>query len=104
MFMFKDYQPGIISQKYKKQGSKYSLMFLMLAHATLTSSYVFSTITTIQHMKGNSTVALPDRLPYYSWMPFSYDTGPKYLLAMAYQAGLCFKHIFSTTPRNSNIF
>lgn len=73
---------------------KYSLLFLSLAHATLISSYIPPTVSVIQYIKygdhvENSTLSLPTRLPYYSWMPFSYNTGHMYLLAMAYQAGTC---------------
>ncbi|CAG9768024.1 unnamed protein product [Ceutorhynchus assimilis] len=94
------FQPGRISRLYKREGQKYSLLFLSLAHATLISSYMPPIITAAHYMKtkghqGNSTVSLPSALPYYSWMPFSYDTGPMYLLALAYQAGPMFSYAYS---------
>nr|QXE93230.1 odorant receptor 4 [Eucryptorrhynchus brandti] len=91
------YQPGKISHKYKNTGMQYSLLFLILAHATLISSYIPPTITAIKYEKNvkNGTISLPNRLPYYSWMPFSYDTGHMYLLAIAYQAGPMFSYAYS---------
>ncbi|XP_066144369.1 odorant receptor 2a-like isoform X2 [Euwallacea fornicatus] len=99
---YEKYQPSEISQRYKKIGQKYSLMFLLLAHATLTSSYIPPTITTVRLLKSsrNSTM-LPVNLPYYSWMPFSYNTGLKYLLAMAYQAGPMFNYAYSIVGMDS---
>ncbi|XP_066259995.1 odorant receptor 2a-like [Euwallacea similis] len=99
---YQKYQPSEISQRYKKIGKKYSLTFLLLAHATLTSSYIPPTITTAHFLKssGNSTM-LPNTLPYYSWMPFSYHTGLKYLLAMAYQAGPMFNYAYSIVGMDS---
>ncbi|XP_050315801.1 odorant receptor 4-like [Anthonomus grandis grandis] len=99
---YRFYQPGRISHKYKKIGIKYSLLFLLLAHATLLSSYIPPMITAIQYTwycgsscTENITKSLPARLPYYSWMPFSYDKGPNYLLAMSYQAGPMISYAYS---------
>nr|WJJ63303.1 odorant receptor 3 [Pachyrhinus yasumatsui] len=93
------FKPGNLSREYKTIGIKYSLLFLSLAHATLMSSYVPPLITTLKFIKHdrtpNSTMSLPDRLPYYSWMPFPYYTGNMYLLAMAYQAGPMFSYAYS---------
>nr|UQK85193.1 odorant receptor 3 [Hylobius abietis] len=97
---YKHYQPGEISHKYKKTGMRNSLLFLSLAHATLISSYIPPTVSVLQYIRhgenmDNSTMSLPSRLPYYSWMPFSYNTGYTYLLAVAYQAGPMFSYAYS---------
>lgn len=88
-----DFSPHRISHLYKAIGRKYSLLFLCLAHATLISSYIpsLSAVFEYWNQPQGGVQTLPNRLPYFSWMPFSYDTPAKYLLAVAYQAGNCLK-------------
>nr|ALR72556.1 odorant receptor OR11 [Colaphellus bowringi] len=87
--------PGSISTNYKKVGIKYTLLFFMLAHATLISSYIPPTIAAIQSELDNPGKSLPDRLPYYSWMPFKFDTSTTYLIALGYQAIPMFSYAYS---------
>ncbi|XP_060529460.1 odorant receptor 4-like [Cylas formicarius] len=94
---FTEYNPGKISKRYKKIGVTYTLSFLALAHATLSSSYIPPIISVTRYMRSdaNSTHLLPEKLPYYSWMPFAYNTEKLYLLAVAYQAGPMFSYAYS---------
>ncbi|KAJ8978674.1 hypothetical protein NQ317_019110 [Molorchus minor] len=88
------FNAAFISEAYKKRGIRYSLLFFLLAHATLTSSYLPPTITAISIMSGTKK-ELPSRLPYYSWMPFKFDTPGYYLLALGYQAIPMFSYAYS---------
>lgn len=71
-----DFQPAQILKDAKRTGLKYTFSFFMLAHLTLSSSYVPPLITTlfnpsyVEGPDGNVTFVQP--LPYYSWMPFRY--------------------------------
>ncbi|KAG5866053.1 hypothetical protein JTB14_037529 [Gonioctena quinquepunctata] len=86
--------PGSISRNYKKTGIKYTLLFFMLAHATLTSSYLPPTIAAVKYAEGDPEKMLPDKLPYYSWMPFKFDTSANYLIALGYQAIPMFSYAY----------
>lgn len=82
-----DFNPKRILKDYKRKGQIYTLMFLSLAHMTLGSSYIPPTITAVKLFTyaENSTRTLPEQLPYFSWMPFRFDTPETYLLAVSYQ-------------------
>ncbi|RZC42074.1 odorant receptor 71a, partial [Asbolus verrucosus] len=98
------YNPGQIWKKYKKIGFKYTLGFLTLAHMTLSSSYVPPLITAIFYPppNGNGTTSpFYERLPYFSWMPFSHTTPGTYLLALGYQAGPMFSYAYSIVGMDS---
>ena len=97
------YRPGEIWAKYRKTGFKYTLGFLMLAHMTLSSSYVPPLVTAAFHppVYGNETSAFYYRLPYFSWMPFSHLTPGMYLLALGYQAGPMFSYAYSIVGMDS---
>ncbi|KAF7286141.1 hypothetical protein GWI33_007390 [Rhynchophorus ferrugineus] len=101
---FQSFHPSTIWKKYKFVGIKYSILFLGLAHATLISSYIPAISAAIKHIKyngENSTTILPKTLPYYSWMPFKYDTGYTYLLAILYQGGPMFSYAYSVVGMDS---
>ncbi|CAG9819146.1 unnamed protein product [Phaedon cochleariae] len=91
----KGFFPGAISESFKKVGIRYTLLFFMLAHATLMSSYVPPLITAVRHIEGNLEKPLPERLPYYSWMPFRFDTAGLYIIALGYQAIPMFSYAYS---------
>ncbi|XP_018560873.1 odorant receptor 94a-like [Anoplophora glabripennis] len=75
---------------------KYTLICFALPHLTLFASYIPPAATAILVMfEGNGTRQLPERLPYYSWVPFGFDTGPSYLIALGYQAGPMFSYGYS---------
>lgn len=67
----------------------------MLAHLTLSSSYVPPLIAGISGLIRPSNATFLERLPYFSWMPFRYDTPGTYLLALGYQAGPMFSYAYS---------
>ncbi|KAJ8934676.1 hypothetical protein NQ318_015145 [Aromia moschata] len=83
-----------MSAAYKKTGIIYTILFSMLAHATLTSSYLPPTLVALAIARGGEK-QLPTRLPYYSWMPFRYDTPGTYLVALGYQAIAMFSYAYS---------
>ncbi|EFA10800.2 odorant receptor 94a [Tribolium castaneum] len=92
------FQPGLIWRKYRRIGFKYSLGFLALAHMTLSSSYIppLLTVTLNPPPYQNGTLSpFYQKLPYFSWMPFSYSTPRSYLLALGYQAGPMFSYAYS---------
>ncbi|XP_074031736.1 odorant receptor 94b isoform X1 [Leptinotarsa decemlineata] len=91
----REFFPGLISRTYKKEGIKYTLLFFMLAHATLISSYIPPTIAALQYEEGNPRKTLPEKLPYYSWMPFRCATSTTYLIALGYQAIPMFSYAYS---------
>lgn len=96
------FYPGAIWRKYRKIGFKYTLGFLMLAHMTLSSSYVPPLITVTLHPpSGNGSMGFYKRLPYYSWMPFNHFTPRSYLLALGYQAGPMFSYAYSIVGMDS---
>ncbi|KAJ8927429.1 hypothetical protein NQ314_020099 [Rhamnusium bicolor] len=101
----KNFNPGLTSKEYKKLGIRYSILFFLLAHATLTSSYLPPTVTTLLVMfdDGNSKKQLPPKLPYYSWMPFNYDTPGSYLIALGYQAIPMFSYAYRACEDLENI-
>uniref|UniRef100_A0AAR5Q4H0 Odorant receptor n=1 Tax=Dendroctonus ponderosae TaxID=77166 RepID=A0AAR5Q4H0_DENPD len=88
---YADFSPHRISHLHRAIGRRYSLLFLALAHATLISSYIPPLMAVAEYLNQpqGGLQQLPSRLPYFCWMPFSYDTPGKYLLAVAYQAGNC---------------
>ncbi|KAH1018191.1 hypothetical protein HUJ05_006005 [Dendroctonus ponderosae] len=92
-----DFSPHRISHLHRAIGRRYSLLFLCLAHATLISSYIPPLIAVAEYLNQpqGGLQKLPSRLPYFCWMPFSYDTPGKYLLAVAYQAGPMFSYAYS---------
>lgn len=81
-----------IMERYKLKGAIFTFAFFALAHMTLTSSYVPPLIATAR-FDGNGS--FDQKLPYFSWMPFKYDTPGKYLLALGYQAGPMFSYAYS---------
>nr|CAH7739542.1 unnamed protein product [Callosobruchus chinensis] len=91
----KHFYPGLLSKEYKKKGIRWTILFFMLAHATLSSSYIPPTLATISFSKGQAGAKLPDKLPYYSWMPFTFDTDTTYLIALGYQAIPMFSYAYS---------
>ncbi|XP_072386240.1 odorant receptor 33a-like isoform X2 [Diabrotica undecimpunctata] len=91
----KDFYPEVTSKLYKKIGKKYTIIFFMMAHATLTSSYLPPFLATLRSEENNPERMLPDRLPYYSWMPFRFDTAGTYLIALGYQAIPMFSYAYS---------
>lgn len=84
-----DFQPAEIFRKAKRTGIKYTFTFYMMAHLTVSSSYIPSIVTTftnpnyIENEQGNLTFYQP--MPYFSWIPFKIDTPKAYLYALAYQ-------------------
>ncbi|XP_048521609.1 odorant receptor 83a [Dendroctonus ponderosae] len=94
---YADFSPHRISHLHRAIGRRYSLLFLCLAHATLISSYIPPLIAVAEYLNQpqGGLQKLPSRLPYFCWMPFSYDTPGKYLLAVAYQAGPMFSYAYS---------
>lgn len=93
-----DFIPSEIWKKYRKIGFKYTLGFLMLAHMTLSSSYIPPLLTASLNPPpyGNgNTSSFYYRLPYYSWMPFEHYTPKRYILALGYQAGPMFSYAYS---------
>lgn len=94
-----DFNPGQITQNSKRTGMKYTLSFFVLGHMTLSSSYIPPLLTVLFNPNyvnddyGNKT--FQQRLPYFSWIPFSYDTPGKYLFAIGYQAGPMFSYAYS---------
>jgi hypothetical protein len=93
-----DFAPAEIWAKYRKIGFKYTLGFLMLAHMTLSSSYLPPLITAAFNPPpyGNGSASpFYHRLPYFSWMPFTHLTPGAYLLALGYQAGPMFSYAYS---------
>ncbi|ERL93647.1 hypothetical protein D910_10935 [Dendroctonus ponderosae] len=95
--LLQDFSPHRISHLHRAIGRRYSLLFLCLAHATLISSYIPPLIAVAEYLNQpqGGLQKLPSRLPYFCWMPFSYDTPGKYLLAVAYQAGPMFSYAYS---------
>nr|CAI5867436.1 unnamed protein product [Callosobruchus analis] len=91
----KHFYPGLLSKRYKKKGIRWTVLFFMLAHATLSSSYIPPTLATISYSKGKPGAMLPEKLPYYSWMPFSFGTDTTYLIALGYQAIPMFSYAYS---------
>ncbi|CAG9857621.1 unnamed protein product [Phyllotreta striolata] len=87
--------PGLVAKSYKRTGIKYTVIFFMMAHATLTSSYLPPTIAALKYNEDDPESLLPDRLPYYSWMPFGFDTAGTYLIALGYQAIPMFSYAYS---------
>ncbi|CAH1099881.1 unnamed protein product [Psylliodes chrysocephalus] len=91
----KNFYPGRTSKQYKTIGIKYTVIFFMMAHATLTSSYLPPTLAAFKYDENDPKSVLPDRLPYYSWMPFKFDTAGTYLIALGYQAIPMFSYAYS---------
>lgn len=81
-----------IMESYKFKGAVFTFAFFGLAHLTLTSSYVPPLIATAR-FDGNGTFS--QKLPYFSWMPFKYDTPGLFLLALGYQAIPMFSYAYS---------
>lgn len=81
-----------IMERYRFKGALFTLSFFAMAHLTLTSSYAPSLIQAAR-FQGNGTFS--QKLPYFSWMPFRYDTSGKYMLALGYQAGPMFSYAYS---------
>ncbi|KAF2904685.1 hypothetical protein ILUMI_01491 [Ignelater luminosus] len=94
-----DFQPAEIFRKAKRTGMKYTFTFYMMAHVTVSSSYIPPIVTTftnpnyIENEQGNLTFYQP--LPYFSWIPFSIDTPKSYLYALAYQMGPMYSYAYS---------
>lgn len=86
------FSPSKIMGRYKLKGAIFTLSFFALAHMTLTSSYVPPLMATAV-FDGNGT--FDQKLPYFSWMPFRYDSPKAYLLALGYQAGPMFSYAYS---------
>ncbi|KAJ8969045.1 hypothetical protein NQ314_001945 [Rhamnusium bicolor] len=85
--------PGQVSRSYKATVIKCTLLCFLLPHFTLFSSYIPPTIAALAYMtNGNASSQLPQNLPYYSWVPFKFDTGCSYLIALGYQAGPMFSY------------
>lgn len=84
------FEPINILKKYKINGMIYSIGFVALGHATLFLSYLPPAITAfiyiIQDREEEQYKYLPKKLPYYCWMPFSFDTPKTLLAALGYQA------------------
>ncbi|CAH1969624.1 unnamed protein product [Acanthoscelides obtectus] len=91
----KQFYPDVLSKQYKRKGIKWTMLFFMLAHATLSSSYIPPTMTAISYSKGHPESTLPEKLPYYSWMPFEFNTSTTYLKALGYQAIPMFSYAYS---------
>lgn len=89
--------PGRIFAKYKRTGAIFTISFFLLAHMTLSSSYLPPLIATLHFMndRNYSNKTFEQKLPYFSWMPFSYNTAPNFLWALGYQAGPMFSYAYS---------
>lgn len=100
-----NFDPGLITRKAKRRGIKYTFCFFMLAHMTLSSSYIpplISVLFTPNYIEDdNGNLTFYQRLPYFSWMPFSTDTPGRYLLALGYQAGPMFSYAYSIVGMDS---
>lgn len=89
-----DFRPNEILYKYKRKGIVFTVSFFLLAHMTLSSSYIPPIISAVTFdIHGNKTFT--PKLPYFSWIPFNYDTPRRFLLALAYQAGPMFSYAYS---------
>lgn len=90
-----DFFPLTIQMNYKKTGIIYTMIFFLLAHATLITSYLPPTITAISSLyQKNYTNTLPTNLPYHCWMPFQYYTPGTYLIALGYQSIPMFSYAY----------
>lgn len=90
----KSFKPRVILQSYKRKGAIYTITFLCLAHMTLTSSYV-PALAAAAFFKEEHNNTFSQKLPYFSWMPFAYDTPSKYIIALGYQAVPMFSYAYS---------
>lgn len=81
-----------IIKRFKFKGAVFTFVFFALAHLTLSSSYIPPLIATVR-FDGNGS--FNQKLPYFSWMPFKYNTKERFLLAMGYQAIPMFSYAYS---------
>lgn len=92
------FDPELTYKKYKQTGMIHSLVFFLLAHATLMSSYIPPLIATLSYIYGDvwegDQIKLPDKLPYHCWMPFPYNTGETFLIALGYQSIPMFSYAY----------
>ncbi|CAH0550486.1 unnamed protein product [Brassicogethes aeneus] len=80
-----DFNPKEIFYSYKIFGVKTAGTFLIVCCLTWCASYLPPIFSTLKVLNTNDEFE-PQPLPFYSWIPFSYDTPKMYLVALIYQA------------------
>lgn len=87
--------PGLTSKRYKNTGIRCTVLFFLLAHVTLAFSYLPPTTATLWliYTKPDEQQNLY-KLPYYSWVPFRYDTAESFLVALGFQAIPMFSYAY----------
>lgn len=88
------FSPDEIFSKYKRKGKIYTVSFFLLAHLTLSSSYVPPIVSAVTFDSNKNETFVP-KLPYFSWVPFDYNTPSRFLFVLAYQAGPMFSYAYS---------
>lgn len=73
----------------------FSVSFFIMAHMTLTSSYLPPVMASISAIYSTDNETFNQQLPYFSWMPFAYNTPVNFLWAVCYQAGPMFSYAYS---------
>nr|UTN00935.1 odorant receptor [Semanotus bifasciatus] len=90
-----DFHPGVLSNRYKQVGKVAGIIYLLLPLVVILYAYSVNAVAAITYDENNPEKQLPDRLPFFSWMPFRYDTPETHLLALVYQATPLVSYSFS---------